>query len=272
MCHPEKGRHAVSVKVADIPLPDFSLAGRSALVTAASRGIGAAIAVAMAHAGADVAINYYGPDDEAEAVAARARQAGHKVWLLPSDLSQSGAAPALIEAAVAASGKNLDILVSAGAIQIEKSWDQYTEADVDAHWALNGRAAFALMQAALPSMIERGHGRIITIGSVQEVAPEPEMTIYAGLKSAQSNMVKNLAKQVAGHGVTINNLAPGAVATPRNQATLDDPVAREHLRERIPVGFIGQSHDISGAAVFLASDAARYVTGIDLLVDGGWAL
>lgn len=266
----------MTTPIADIALPDFSLTGRTALVTAASRGIGAGIAVALAHAGARVVINYLRNTDEemavAEAVAGRARQGGLDVWLLPADLSQSGAAAALLAQAAEVAGSEIDILISCGAIQIEKTWDELTEADVDAHWALNGRASFGLIQAALPSMIERGFGRIITIGSVQEVAPEPHMAIYAGLKSAQSNWVKNLAKQVAGHGVTINNLAPGAVATPRNQEWLDDPEALEVVRSRIPVGFVGEVHDISGAAVFLASEAGRYVTGIDLLVDGGWSL
>lgn len=253
-------------------LPLFSLAGKKALVTAAGGGIGGAIATALANAGADVVINYFGDAASAEAIAAQCRDAGRQAELLPFDLSQSGAAKQVVEQATAAMGDRLDILVSCGAIQIEKHWSDFSEADIDAHWALNGRAAFGLVQAVLPGMIERRYGRIVTIGSVQEVAPEPEMAIYAGLKSAQSNWVKNLAKQVAGDGVTINNLAPGAVATPRNQAWLDDPMAKGQVRQRIPVGFVGEPSDISGAAVFLASDAARYVTGIDLLVDGGWSL
>ena len=253
-------------------VPDFRLDGRLALVTAASRGIGAAIAVALAHYGADVGINYLGDDAEAEAVADRAREAGGQVWLCEDDLCRPGAPAALLDWLKTEAGRPADILVSCGAIQIERHWSEVTEEQADAHWRLNLRASYALIQAALPAMIDNGWGRVITIGSVQEIAPEPEMVIYAGLKAAQSNIVKNLAKQVAGTGVTINNLAPGAVDTPRNADVLATPEDRAAMEARIPVGFVAVSEDISGAAVFLASDAARYVTGADLIVDGGWAL
>ena len=121
-------------------------------------------------------------------------------------------------------------------------------------------------------MIERNWGRILTVGSVQEAKPHPDMVIYSALKAAQTLMVQNLAKQFAPHGVTINNLAPGVINTDRARARLTDPAYVNKVLSWIPAGHIGEAEDCAGAALLLCSDAGRYITGQSLFVDGGMSL
>jgi NAD(P)-dependent dehydrogenase (short-subunit alcohol dehydrogenase family) len=119
-------------------------------------------------------------------------------------------------------------------------------------------------------MMERGWGRVVTLGSIQQVKPHPAMLVYAGHKLAQLSMARNLALQVAHTGVTVNNLAPGAILTERNAGPLSDPANRARTEDRIPLGRLGAPDDLVGAALLLCSEAGRYMTGVDLFVDGGW--
>ena len=128
------------------------------------------------------------------------------------------------------------------------------------------------MQDYYPAMKEKGWGRVITVGSVQQTKPHPDMAVYAATKCAVMSLVRNVAKQVAPYGVTVNNLSPGVIATPRNDAALSDPVYAEKVLAGIPMHFAGEPSDMAGAALLLASDAGRYITGIDLVVDGGMGL
>jgi NAD(P)-dependent dehydrogenase (short-subunit alcohol dehydrogenase family) len=116
----------------------------------------------------------------------------------------------------------------------------------------------------------RRWGRVVTLGSIQQVKPSPVMLLYAGHKMAQLNMARNLALQVAHTGVTVNNLAPGAILTERNAEPLSDPANRARTEGRIPLGRLGAPDDLVGAALLLCSEAGRYMTGVDLFVDGGW--
>lgn len=183
------------------------------------------------------------------------------------DISAHGAPERLI----AATGP-LDILVSSVAIQHAQPLGGITDEAMDDQFAVNFRSVVGLIQAVLPAMRDKRWGRIVTIGSVQERRPHRDILVYAALKSAQENFVRNLARQVASEGVTVNNVAPGVIATQRNAEALADPVYAADVMARIPAGRFGTPEDVAGAVLMPCSDAGAYVTGTTLLVDGGMSL
>jgi NAD(P)-dependent dehydrogenase (short-subunit alcohol dehydrogenase family) len=250
---------------------DFNLTGRHALVTGSSRGIGAAIAVALAEAGADVVVNYVGSLDAALEVVKKIESLGRRSVAVEADLGAPDEAQKLVDATLAALG-GLDILVSNVAMQHAENWREVTREHFDQQVNVNWRSAFEMIQLTAPAMIERRWGRILTIGSVQEANPHPEMVVYSALKAAQTLMVRNLAKQFAPHGVTVNNLAPGVINTDRSRARLTDPAYVNKVLSWIPAGHIGDPEDCAGAALLLCSEAGRYITGQNLFVDGGMSL
>ena len=249
----------------------FDLAGRRALVTGSSRGIGAAIAVALAEAGADVVVHYTGNTDQAREIASLITAAGRRTGVVQADLSADDGARRAYDESVAALG-GIDILILNASLQTRKVWTAFTRADLDAHYAVNYRASFELLQLAAPGMIAARWGRILTLGSVQETKPHPEMLAYSSFKHAQTGLVLGLAKPLAPHGVTINNLAPGVIATDRNVAALSDPDYAEKVRAAIPTARFGAPADCVGAALLLCSEAGAYITGQTLFVDGGLGL
>ncbi len=232
----------------------FDLSGRNALVTGSTRGIGRALADAMAEAGA--------------AVATHGLSKGEAQYC--SDIADADACRALA-ADVERDLGQVDILVLNAAADLRRSWLETTADEVDHQLAANFRSTLILCQALLPQMMARGWGRIITIGSIQEVHPNPDYLVYAAAKAAQTSLVRNLARQAGSSGVTINNLAPGAIATDRNAETLADPEYRTKVESMIPLGRIGAPQDCVGACLLLASDAGAYINGISLFVDGGWS-
>ena len=137
----------------------------------------------------------------------------------------------------------------------------------DRQIAVNLRTTLELLQTLVPAMAERGWGRVVTIGSVQQERPHPAMFVYAGTKAAQLNWAWNLARQFGGQGVTVNNLAPGAILTARNRDQM--AVEGDALIQNIPAGRLGRPDDLAGAAMLLCSDAGRYINGANLFVDGG---
>jgi NAD(P)-dependent dehydrogenase (short-subunit alcohol dehydrogenase family) len=246
----------------------WRLDGRVALLAGSGRGIGMAIAKALADAGARVAINGMEREgDELRGIVAGIPGA----VALPLDLGAPGTGVLLAERATALLGPP-DILVLGAAIQIEGDWDAATPDAMDAQWRVNLREALTLTQAVVPGMCERGWGRVLGIASVQHVKPHPQMMVYAALKAGLTNALRNLAKQIAPTGVTVNTIAPGAIATPRNADRLADPAQAATVHARIPMGRVGTAEECAAAALFLCSPAASYVTGVDLLVDGGLAL
>ncbi len=249
----------------------FWIAGRTALVTGSSRGIGKAIALALAGCGADVIVHCAQRREEAEGTAAEIEALGVKTSVVVADLSADDAADSIANACVARHGK-VDIFVSNASIQLRTPWLEISRAEFDRQITINLRSAFELMQKLTPGMIERRWGRILTIGSVQQITPAPQLPIYAATKSAQMNLVVNLAAQLGPHGITVNNISPGLIETDRNAAIRDSPERLATLMERVKVGVMGQPEDCVGAALVLCSDAGRYVTGADWLVDGGWSL
>ena len=244
----------------------FSLSGRTALITGSSRGIGAAIAQAFAAAGAKVAVHCAGRMDDARHIA---REIGG--CAVQADLGAIDGAQRCWTDAIAGLG-HVDILVANASIQIPKPWLEASGEDFDRQVQVNLRATWELLRFAAPGMGERGWGRILTIGSVQEAKPNPAMLVYAATKCAQTSMTLALAKQLAPRGVTVNNLAPGVIDTERTRERIVDEAYRQKVMGWIPAGCIGEPQDCVGAALLLCSNAGRYITGQNLFVDGGMSL
>jgi NAD(P)-dependent dehydrogenase (short-subunit alcohol dehydrogenase family) len=252
------------------PIALFDLSGRRALVTGARRGIGRAIAEALAAQGAEVAVHHAGTAEEAadacDVVATIAARGGTAV-AVAADFADPGAGSRLADEVGA-----IDILVLNASIEMLEPPENVSTERFDRQIAINLRSPLELLQAILPGMKQRGWGRIVAIGSVQQVKPHPDMLIYAGTKAAQLNWVRNLARHIGPCGVTVNNLAPGAIWTARNDQFLSDPAFRDQMERRIPLGRVGRPDDLVGAAMLLCSDAGRYINGADILVDGGMSV
>ena len=247
----------------------FDMSGRAALVTGSSRGIGRTIALALAEYGADVAIHCVRRRADAEEVAMRAQGFDVRSLVVQADLGEADGPPRLAEAVSAGLGA-IDILVLNASIEERTPWAEITLDAFQRQVDVNLRSTMQLLQLIVPGMVERGWGRVVTLGSIQQVKPSPVMWLYASHKMAQLNMARNLALQVARAGVTVNNLAPGAILTERNAGPLSNPEHRACIEGRIPVGRLGAPDDLVGAALLLCSEAGRYITGADLFVDGGW--
>jgi len=253
------------------PFASFRLDGRTALVTGARREIGRAIALALAGAGAAIAVHHAGTEEEARdaaSVVAEIEALGREARAFGQDFAADDAGVTLSAAVTA--WKPVDILVLNASIELPEDFREVTRERFDRQIAVNLRTTLELLQTLVPPMGERGWGRVITIGSVQQVRPHPMMIVYAGTKAAQLNWAWNMARQFGGQGVTVNNLAPGAIHTARNRAQM--VTEGEALKARIPVGRLGRPDDLAGAAMLLCSDAGSYINGVNLYVDGGRAI
>lgn len=250
---------------------NLSLAGKRALVTGSSQGIGRATAVALAEFGADVMVHCARDVAKAEAARKEIEAFDVRSGVTTADLAEPEAAEKVYAETLAALGP-VDILVLNASVQIRKPWQEITLDEYRRQLDVNFGASLWLIQRFAPEMQRRRWGRILTLGSVQQVRPHPEMLVYSATKSALSNMVRNLAPQLARDGITINNLAPGAIATVRNEQVLADEAYLRRVLAKIPAGFIGEPSDCAGLAVLLCSEAGRYITGQDLFVDGGMGL
>jgi NAD(P)-dependent dehydrogenase (short-subunit alcohol dehydrogenase family) len=243
----------------------FSLARRRALVTGGSRGIGRSIALALAAHGARVTVQHHG---DAGIVNGLLEDLGPgEAW--EADFRDPEAVERM---AGRASTAAFDILVLGAAIQERRDLGEVDHALFQRHVEANFWSALRLVQAVLPGMRERRWGRILAIGSVQQVRPNPNLLTYAGLKSALSTTMRSLAKAHAHEGVSFNTLAPGLIDTDRTADLKRDPDLYRRIVDGIPAGRAGDPGDCVGAALLLCSPAGRYITGIDLLVDGGMHL
>ena len=248
------------------PLDRFRLDGRTALVTGARREIGAAIAQGLAAVGARVAIHHAGTGEEAKDAAATVQRCGNGAQAFAADFAQNGAAEQLAADVTAAFGQ-VDILVLNASIEILEPVGAISREAYDRQMEINVWSTLALLQALVPPMGQRGWGRVVTIGSVQQISPAAEMLVYAGYKALQHNWAINLARQFTRQGVTVNNLAPGLISTARNA---DQIAARgPQMVARVPAGRAGRPDDLVGAALLLCSDAGEYISGANLYVDGG---
>lgn len=248
--------------------PAFSLTGRRALVTGSTRGIGKSIALALAEAGAEIWVHGTGGSAHAEATLNEARTFGAKAEFVEADLGQPEGSARLASSL----RDGVDILVLNASVQIRKPWEEIPPADFSLQMRVNVQSSMELMQSFAPIMRRKNWGRILTIGSVQQALPHPQMLVYAASKAAQMSMVLNLAKQLAPDGITVNNLAPGVIRTDRNTEALANPDYAEKVRTAIPAGYFGEPEDCAGAALLLCSEAGRYITGQNIYVDGGLGL
>ena len=250
-------------------LDSFRLDGRVALVTGAARGLGQGIALGLAEAGADVvALDVLDPDATVERIQGLGRRASPLTRDLLG-LSESSAG-GIIDDAVAAFGR-LDILVNNAGIIRRAPAMEFPQADWDAVLSINLSASFLLSQAFARRALAAGQGgKIINMASLLSFQGGTTVPAYAAAKSGIAGMTRALANEWAQHGINVNALAPGYFATELTSALRADPARAEPMLSRIPAGRWGDPTDLQGAAVFLASDAAAYVHGIILPVDGGW--
>ncbi|MFT7058314.1 MAG: 2-deoxy-D-gluconate 3-dehydrogenase [Pseudorhodobacter sp.] len=244
-------------------MPDFSLTGRVALVTGANTGIGQAIALAMAEAGAEVICA--GRSSAAETLGQIA-SIGGRGRELSVDLSKPMSGPAAFETA-----GPVDILVNNAGIISRADAVDFTEADWDSVMDVNLKATFFLCQAFARAAFGRGAGgAIVNIASLLSMQGGVRVSSYTAAKHGVAGLTKVLANEWAPRGINVNAVAPGYIETNNTQALRDDPARAKSILDRIPAGRWGHPADIAGAAVFLASPAARYVHGTMLTVDGGW--
>src|SRR5436190_1976802 len=244
----------------------FDLSGRVAIVTGANTGIGRAIAVALAEAGADVAL---AGRSRAEETAEQVRAAGRRAALIDADLSTSAPVQAVVEETLAALG-GLDILVNNAGIIRRADATEFSQEDWDSVIDTNLKSLFFLCQAAGRHMIAQDSGKVVNIASLLSFQGGIRVPSYAAAKSGVAGLTKALANEWAGRGVNVNAIAPGYIATNNTAALQADETRNRQILERIPAGRWGDPKDIAGAAVFLASPAADYVNGHILAVDGGW--
>lgn len=237
---------------------------KKALVTGSSRGIGRAIAIALAQDGYEVILHCAGNVAKAEEAKAQIEADGGTARIIKADLCDLDATRTLAQQA-----GDVDVLVLNASLQVPEQWSKINTEDCQKQLNCNFVSSLLLIQAFAPGMQKKGWGRIITIGSVQERKPHPNMLIYSASKAAQTNMVQSLSLQLAKDGITVNNIAPGVIYTDRNVEALSDAAYAQKVTATIPVGFYGEPEDCAGMVRLLCSEAGRYITGQSIYIDGG---
>ena len=227
----------------------FDLTGKTALVTGSTRGIGKAIGDALEEYGAKVIRH------------------NSKVC----DLSDPQAIDAFFDG-LETKGEMPDILVANASIQAKIPWTEFPLDEAQKEVQVNLFATLRMFQRCYPKMKAQKWGRFIVVGSVNERRPHPDMCVYAATKSAQENLVRGIARQVASEGITVNNLSPGVFFTDRNRECLGNPEYAKKVTNAIPMHDYAMPEDAAGTALLLASDAGRYITGATIMIDGGLSL
>ncbi|HTN92694.1 MAG TPA: 2-dehydro-3-deoxy-D-gluconate 5-dehydrogenase KduD [Sorangium sp.] len=245
----------------------FRLDGKVALVTGSAVGIGAAIATALARAGAD--ISCHGKDEPGEATMAEIHKLGRRAIGTAADLSDRASHAELIGRTTAELGR-IDILVNNAGLIRRSPAVEYSDEDWDLLIEVNLTSAFRLSRLAGKKMLEQGSGRIVNIASLLSFQGGILVPAYAASKGGIAQLTKALANEWAGRGVNVNAVAPGYIATDNTAALRADEARSRQILDRIPAGRWGEPSDIAGAALFLCSEASRYVHGHVLVVDGGW--
>lgn len=245
----------------------FSLAGKRALVTGASSGIGRAVAKALSEHGASLVLHHH--DDEA-AAHSLAESLGCSVPVLAADFTQANATAQFADH-VLQTGQ-IDILIWNAAIERRGAWDAISQQDMADHLAANFSALITVTRHLVPPMAERGWGRVVATGSIMATRPRAETLVYAAMKSAQLTAIRAIGREVASDGVTMNVVSPGAIEIEANKHLYADSQFRSAVSAKIPAGRPGRPADLVGAYVYLCSEAAAYVTGADIPINGGWSI
>jgi 2-dehydro-3-deoxy-D-gluconate 5-dehydrogenase len=244
----------------------FDLTGKSAVITGAATGLGRAMTLALAGAGADVLlVDHASQTDTTE----RVRALGNRVASVNADLMMMESIPRVMEAALSAFGK-VDILVNNAGIIRRTPALEFTEKDWDDVMTLNSKSLFFLSQAAARDMVKRSSGKIINVASLLSFQGGINVPSYSASKGATAQVTKALANEWAKFGLNVNAIAPGYMETNNTAALRADEVRAQSILDRIPAGRWGQPEDLAGAVLFLASRASDYVNGHILAVDGGW--
>jgi len=247
----------------------FRLDGKVALVTGGARGLGQTMANALAQAGADIALASRTPGACEQVAKDLAGATGRRCRGFSADVTVAADVERLIADVEREFGR-IDILVNNAGNNIRGTVDQLSEADWDSVIDTNLKGPFLCSRLVGPGMARRNWGRIINLGSILSVIALPGRAPYASAKAGVLNLGRVLALEWAGTGVTVNTICPGPFATEMNRALLDDPVKYQEFIKLIPMGRWGELHELTGAVLFLASDASSFVTGTALFVDGGW--
>lgn len=244
----------------------FSLAGKNALVTGASGGLGGAIAKALHAQGAKVVLS----GTKTDALKKLQGELGERAFIAPGNLSDPAVPATLLKEAEAQAGDGIDILINNAGLTRDGLALRMKDEDWDIVLNVNLSAAFRLTRAALKGMMSRRWGRVISITSIVGVTGNPGQANYAASKAALIGMSKSLAGEMAQRSITVNCVAPGFITTAMTDVLTEDQ--KQRLLPNIPLGYIGEPKDVAGAVVFLASDEARYITGQTIHVNGGMAM
>ncbi len=251
----------------------FDLRGKVALVTGGGRGIGKAIAWALAEAGADVAVNYVSEPEKAEAVVMMIRKLGQRSIAVRGDVSKKDEVDAMVARVERELGR-IDVLVNNAGILMFEPFLTMSEANWDRVIDVNLKGQFLVAQAAARGMVRRGTGgRIVNLASIasgQVGIGYPNIAHYCASKGGVIAMTEAMALELGPHGISVNAIAPGIIGTDMTKDLVGDPRAQTSLLARIPKGRIGRPEDVAALAVFLASDEADYCTGAAFYVGGGW--
>ena len=245
----------------------YDLSDKVALVTGASRGIGRAVAVGLARAGADVAVVSRG--EAVKETAAMIEQLGRRSFAMQEDLAEPEAAARVVSRTVEQLGR-LDIMVNNAGTTRRAPCEQFSDEDWQAVMSLNIDAVFRLCREAGKVMLEQGYGKIVNVASLMSFQGGWTIPAYTASKHAVAGLTKSLANEWASRGITVNALAPGYVKTEVTAPLQEDPVRRPDIDKRIPQGRWAEPEDMVGPVLFLASEASAYVQGHVLVADGGW--
>lgn len=245
------------------------LKDKTAIITGSSQGIGRGIAERFAREGANVVINYIGNMDMADEVKSNVESAGGRAIAVQGDISKTEDIEGLFAAAISEFGA-VDILVNNAGVERHAPFWEVSERDFDFVMNVNVKGTFFASQAMARHLIgTKRRGKIINISSVHEDLPFPNFTAYCVSKGGIRMLTRNLAVELGQFGINVNNIAPGAIETPINRNLLNDPMKLEYLLAQIPLKRLGNTDDVAGVGVFLASSEADYVTGSTFFVDGG---
>lgn len=245
-----------------------SLQGKVAIVTGASTGIGKAIAIEMAHRGASVVVNYIGKPDPAQDVVKTIKSSNGEALAIEADVSNSQQVARMVAQTVSQFG-HIDVLVNNAGVEKEIPFLDLPEAEWDKIIAVDLKGPFLCTQAAAREMAKRKKGTVVNISSVHEDLPFPGYAPYCAAKGGLRMLCRDLALELAKYNINIVNVAPGAIDTPINDATMKDPEKVLALKREIPLGRVGKPQDVAKLVCFLASDDASYITGTTVVIDGG---